>query len=316
LATVWLIFCAARVLYPDRPELAILAEGIAALTPTHIALTSTVNNDALLELCFTGTLFVLVCAQSSGFTQRRAVLLGIWIGCAILTKATGLLLLPIGLAAVLFIKYPGTTRIQQMRNGAVTLIPVLVISGWWFIRNQILYGELLPLHAFTAAFAGTMPATKVVSRIGGWGGYLLVMGQGTFQSYWAVMRGTTPEEIQWGIPRFLPDPVYVLLGAMTIASAIGMSRLVLRRRVEFTRNQRNSMVLIAATFGLVCLAFLLFILKYFQMQGRYLFPAMLPICMFLALGWLAVFPHRHRMAAAGLLLAFLGVICVLYALVM
>ncbi|HZP82743.1 MAG TPA: glycosyltransferase family 39 protein, partial [Chthonomonadaceae bacterium] len=53
-----LIYRAARLLFPDDPIVATLAAGIAALTPTHIALTSTVNNDPLLEVCFSAALLV------------------------------------------------------------------------------------------------------------------------------------------------------------------------------------------------------------------------------------------------------------------
>ena len=56
------------------------------------------------------------------------------------------------------------------------------------------------------------------------------------------------------------------------------------------------------------LSYLAFIAKYFQMQGRYLFPAMLPICLELAMGYRGLFPDRWKNPASGLLLALLGVI--------
>src|SRR5579884_2129340 len=61
-----------------------------------------------------------------------------------------------------------------------------------------------------------------------------------------------------------------------------------------------------AAVGVVAISFLAFILQYFQMQGRYLYPAMLPICLLLALGWRGVFPPRYRDLASGMLLALLA----------
>ena len=45
-------FQIARLLAPNEPLVAICAAGIAALTPSHIAILSAVNNDALLEVGF------------------------------------------------------------------------------------------------------------------------------------------------------------------------------------------------------------------------------------------------------------------------
>jgi hypothetical protein len=49
-----------------------------------------------------------------------------------------------------------------------------------------------------------------------------------------------------------------------------------------------------------------------QTQGRYLYPAMLPICLLLALGWLAVFPPKYRSLAGGCLLGVMALLAALF----
>jgi 4-amino-4-deoxy-L-arabinose transferase-like glycosyltransferase len=312
LAAICLIFRIVRLVFPERPVLATLAAGIAALTPTHIAITSVVNNDALLEVCFSATLVVLAAAFRGGFTKQRAIFLGIGIGCAILTKATGLLLVPISLFGLFLLRRTGESPLSLVRGAAISFVTILTLTGWWFIRNQVLYGELLPIHGFAEAFAGTMTAERVVRKVGGWSNYLLMMGAGIFQSFWAVLYGKTPEELAYGVPRFLPDRVYLILAGVCLTAAGGMPRLILRRRVEFTESQRSVIWILIATVVLVSSSFIAFILKYFQMQGRYLYPAMSPICSILALGWLSVFPPRYHGVATALLLTLLFGFCILF----
>jgi 4-amino-4-deoxy-L-arabinose transferase-like glycosyltransferase len=310
LLAIWLIYRTLRIAYPERPLLAVLAAGIAALTPTHIAITSTVNNDALLEVCFSGTLFALLSSFKGGLTTSRAIWLGIGIGAAILTKATGLLLLPISLLSLFLFRKSGESRQTLWRGALLAYGTVLVLCGWWFVRNGILYGEILPLRAFSSEFAGTLQAGVLAARLGGWGSYFLLMGQGIFQSFWAVYG--RQEDLAVGNPRFLPDQIYLILAVVCIMSVAGLLRMHFRRKAEFTETQIYAIWILFTTLGLVAASFVAFILKYVQMQGRYLYPAMLPICVLLSLGWLAVFPPRYQKTATGLLLALLAVFCIVF----
>jgi len=317
LAAILLIYRAVRQLFPDNPFLAIVATGIAALTPAHIAITSTVNNDGLLEVWFCATLLILIGALMNGFTSWRAGWLGGVLGAAILTKATGLLLLPIALFALILLWRSGEKGSILLRRSGWALTITCVVCGWWFVRNRFLYGQFLPLHAFEMAFSGTTQAKDVVAgKIPGlpvhsWGGYFALVGEWSFMSFWAVYG--TPRAAQYGVPVFLRDAdggyrIYLLLAIVCAVIAIGMIRLHLRRRQNFTVTQLHGLWILFATLFLVGMAFLAFILTYFQTQGRYLYPAMLPLCTIIALGWSGVFPARYRGIAGSLLLLFLGIL--------
>ena len=312
-----LIYRGVRLLFPADPYVALPALGLAALTPTHIAITSTVNNDVLLEVFFSATLVLLIGAMQAGLSRRSALLIGMTIGGAILTKATGLLLLPVfGFAIFLLYRSEGSlyrsegSQKDLLRNGAVTLVTALLVSGWWFARNQALYGQLLPLRLFAADFGHTAQAAPMVDALGGWSGYFLQAGLWTFCSFWAVYG--TAHDAAKGIPRFLPEQVYLLLGIAGLCAGIGLARVHFQRKALFNTAQLQGIQLCFLTIFLVGMAYIAFITKYFQMQGRYLFPAMFPIVAVFTLGFRGLLPERWKNPASILLLVLLGVICLAF----
>lgn len=309
LVALLLVYRSGRRLFPGDPVAALLAVGLAALLPTHIAITSTVNNDGLLEVGFSATLLLLIGLLQNGFTTRCAVGLGISIGAAILTKVTGLLLLPVFGFAVLLLLRSGVSRKETLRRAGMTLGIVLLLSGWWFARNQALYGQLLPLRLFASDFGQTALAAPRVEALG-WIGYFSQAGLWTFFSFWAVYGTARGAEL--GIPRFLPPQIYLLMGVACLCAAAGLARLHVQRRARFSTPQLQAFHLFFLTIALVGVAYLAFIAKYFQMQGRYLFPAMLPIALVLASGYRGLFSERWKDPASALLLVLLGVVVVAF----
>ena len=302
--TLVVIYRTARLFKPDEPEFAVLAMGVAALTPTHIAITSAVNNDALLELCCSIVLYLLLTAFRSGLNGWRAVWIGIVIGCAVLSKVTGLLLLPITLLACLLMLKHGETGKTVGRGIGTIFAGFVIVSGWWFVRNHLNYGSLLPLRQFNAAFSGTMQAQTMADGIGGWNAYWQRCFREVFQSYWAVY--STPKGAEQGIPRFFDAQIYLLFGIVATVVAAGMVKLHFRRKKDFIGIQQHYLWVLFAFAGLVGGAFLLFLSKYYQVQGRYLFPAMLPLSLIIALGWRAALPKDHRNLGSGIAVVAVG----------
>ena len=91
-----------------------------------------------------------------------------------LTKATGLILLPVFAFALLLMGRSGkTSRKDLARYAGMTLGIAFLISGWWFVRNQMLYGQPLPLQLFAQDFGHTVQAATMADAMGGWGAYYL-----------------------------------------------------------------------------------------------------------------------------------------------
>lgn len=299
-----LIYRTARFLFPNHAEVAPLAAGIAAFIPTHIALTSTFNNDALLELCVSATLWQLFLAMRQGFSLWRAGWLGVLLGAACLTKVNALLLFPVVGFGLFLLWRNGEPLPSLLRGAAWSLAVCMTVCGWWYGRNLSLYGELLPVKAFGEAFAGTAQAKDMAASLGGWGNYWMLVSEWSFKSFWAVFG--TAESARIGKPVFLPDQVYLLFLLLTGMMIVGLSILHFRAKKEFDQVQRYAIWVLFLMLGLTGLSFLLFLMRYFQTQGRYLYPAMLPIAILFALGWRAVLPEKYQRTGSGLLVGLLA----------
>ena len=305
---VWLVWLSLRRIAPERPTLALSGMGFAAFLPMHIAIGSAVGNDALTNLLFAAVLYRLLLyllppmgegqppaprsVSSRLATSKLAgeMLIGLLTGLALITKATALLLIPVVALGVL---WGARLRKQSWANGVLraglTLGIALAIGSGWFVRNALLYEDPLLQKTFLNVFAGTAKAQDFLERGASWGQYLYLVADWTFRSFWFAYG--TPRTANTGLPNFLPDSVYWGLAAWTLITLVG---LLLRLREPMPAWLRAWLVLSAATFALVLVSFLLFIRVFFQAQGRYFYPALLPIAVFLALGWERLFPAPRR----------------------
>jgi hypothetical protein len=323
LAGVLVIFAAARLLLPQEPGTAVLAAGIAALLPMRQAVYSSVGNDALTELLFSLFLLSVLSVMRNGLTAARAAQTGAAVGLALATKGSAVLLLPLSAAALWVWRLGGEDSRALLRFGAVMVSVAALLSAPVYVRNLRLFGALTPFKAFAREFEGTAKASDwigkqplsvdpvsgslqpgpVMDRLG----YTLLVANWTCRTF---LGSWTPpgKPAEQGIPRFLPPPFY-LLGALPLLFVpIGLWRLHMRRKEMFIPLQVHFIRLMFATLLLVALSFAAFTFHWFQAQGRYLYPAMLPMAVLGAMGFRAAVPPSRRAAATG---AFLGLLALL-----
>jgi 4-amino-4-deoxy-L-arabinose transferase-like glycosyltransferase len=303
---------AARLLLPAQPETAVVAAGITAFLPGHCAITSVVNNDPLLEVCFSLFLLQFIVVLVRGLSLSRAIIIGLILGVGLLTKVTAVLLVPVAILGLAVVAKGENLRAGAVRCAAAISGAAALVSGWWFARNFALYHEWLPLNAFRQAFARTAMATDIVSgrsglHVDGWTGYWWLVVTWTFHSFVAVY--STEQGAQIGMPAYLPTQIYLLAFLAAVVAVVGLIRLAIESRARFTREQRSAILLLLATLSLVAVSFVLFTAKYFQAQGRYFYPAMLPISILGAMGWRTAFPQRYMNVASALLLAMMLLSC-------
>jgi hypothetical protein len=240
---------------------------------------------------------------AGGGRLYQLFLLPILTGLTLLTKATGVLLIPIMLLGVIV-----AARLQSGRWGAafgaatLALVITLLVSGWWLVRNYILYGDPLLQRTFLEVFAGTAKAQDFINQGMTWGQYTQLVADWTFRSFWFAYGA--PETARTGLPNFLPSSVYLGLGALTLGAAVGFA---LRLREPLPLWARVWLLLAGLCLVLTLVSFVLFVRVFFQTQGRYFYPALLPISVFWALGWERLVPERYRPTAllgiTGVLLA-------------
>lgn len=275
---VWLTYRIGRLSFPDQAALALGAAALVAFNPQFLYLSGAVNNDILAALQSAAVLLTCVRLVREGPSPRIDVTLGIMLGLSLLTKLHLLALLaPIGLAYAL-----ATGRSRDWRV-VLLAAPVIfglstVLSGWWFLRNLRLYGDLTGLKRFNQLWAGR-----------------------SFEGNWWVIAQQWPHlwSSFWG--RFgygqvpLPEIVYHALLAFC-AMAIGGYLLSLWRPVRW-RSLLPSVVTVLV-FGAVVLYYML--IQPAGAMGRFLFPA-LPAFAVLVVGGLSRFwpSHLRWVASAG-----------------
>jgi peptidoglycan/LPS O-acetylase OafA/YrhL len=138
----------ARRLTSD-PWTPVVGAAIVASVPSFVAASASVSNDNLATLlgAVATLLAVVALARRESGNDRQwplAVALGLVLGAFVLTKFTGLLLVP-ALVTVLWLSAGSPRQRSQLilAFGAVAL----AVSGWWLIRNTSLYGDPLAATA-------------------------------------------------------------------------------------------------------------------------------------------------------------------------
>lgn len=294
-------FRTVNAIFPARPELALMAAALIAFIPQHVAMTAGVNNDALAELVVGGTLWALTVYVDGGGDRPWPV--GLLLAAALLTKTTAYVAAGVAVVAVL-IRWQRERQPWKWTVGQLgwVLVPALLASAPWFIRNGLTYGwyDPLGLGRHNEIVAGQLRSSEYLA-LHGWGGLLSQMARTTFQSFWG--------QFGWmGV--LLPARIYQALALLSGLLITGfLWWLFERRHLRLAPAQRTSLILLFISSTLTLLEFLGYNLTFVQHQGRYLFPALIPIGTAAALGLSAlskVLPRQTRAWATVALFAGLA----------
>jgi hypothetical protein len=190
---------------------------------------------------------------------------------------------------------------------ARTVGVALVLAGPWLLRNRLLYGDCLAARAFAAYFRAVQTTPAAMMALHGLtpaGYWSQVVGRWTYSSFWGVFGPFTV----WMAPR-----VYQALAIPTVLAPAGIVLRVGRRQAEADTCRRRIWVVLSLAVGLVVFGYVRYNQLIVEPQSRFLFPAMAPIALLAARGWLPFVPRQARPAAAvgvGLGMAALAVYAV------
>jgi 4-amino-4-deoxy-L-arabinose transferase-like glycosyltransferase len=269
-------FEAVQAVFPARPGVALAATALIAFIPQHAAMTAGVNNDTLAELIVAGTLWALVVYLRGG--RDRPWHVGLLLAAALLTKGSIYVVLPLAaLAAV--VRWRRERRSWRWAAGQLAwmLVPALLLSAPWFARNGLVYGWADPTGQarHDLVVEGQMRPLEYVAREG-WSGYWERAVTFTFQSFWG--------QFGWmGV--VLPATLYRALALFSLLALAGFVWWIFdHRRPRLTSHQQSSLILLLASCILTFSMFAWYNSKFLQHQGRYLFPALVPLGTAAALG--------------------------------
>ncbi len=168
LGTVLMTYRLSRVLYPDRPALALGAMSFVAFNPMFLHGSASLNNDT--AVAFFGAWAIVEAAAIAQFgpTTRRSAALGIALGLGILSKASALPLAAVAAAAfgVSAFQTPAgrfaQIRREHLKGFALTTLFSFLLTGWWFARNYLQTGDLMGLSDYQSAWVGNADRARLL----------------------------------------------------------------------------------------------------------------------------------------------------------
>jgi hypothetical protein len=292
----------------------LLAVSFLAFIPQHIAMMAGVNNDSLSELIIAiGLWRILAISRQPPAISKSLIFnpylhLGIVIGLALITKSHAYLLAPVALVMLLLrLKSHQQSTILNLQSLFLVFTPALLLGSTFWGRNLAVYGvpDFMATIRHDSVVIGQPRTSEWIAQYG----TLEVARrflQTTFQSFWG----------QFGWMGVVMDQrVYIALMIFSALLVIGFI-IAISRQQSAISNQKspisnlqsltsnlqsltsnlqsltsnlqslisNLQLLITNNFLLLTLSALLTLalylyynLTYVQHQGRYLFPALIPI---------------------------------------
>ncbi len=142
-AVVGITWAIGRTIWPKRPNLAVGGAAIVAFNPMFLYMSGSINNDIIAALSGTAVTWALVrlLRDDDGLRLRWGGLLGVLYGLALMSKFNLVaIILPIGIT-VTWVAWQKRQWRQWLQVNLLIGLSTLLLAGWWFVRNQLLYGE-------------------------------------------------------------------------------------------------------------------------------------------------------------------------------
>jgi len=145
LLQIEIVYCASRIVFPQRKLLQCIAIVTGAVLPMHTYICQVLGNEPLAG-CFISLVILyclkLIVSPQKEQTPRFFVLLGLFLGLALLAKATAVLLSPV-IVLVIFAHgrmVKGPTR-YVLSSVSLVFGIALLTAGWYYFRNYLEFGS-------------------------------------------------------------------------------------------------------------------------------------------------------------------------------
>jgi hypothetical protein len=272
--TLWAGYRAVRLILPYNVALAGIA--CVAFIPQFIFISAATSNDNAVNALAALTLWRVVSLtvtppDSTRGLRREFGLLGLLLGLAVLSKLSALGLVAIVGLAILLLVFE--RRDWQLFAQAALWVgaPLLLIGGWWYARNWLLYGDLLAWNIWQA---------NILLRVEpvGIGGILAEFGS-LERSFWGLFG--------WmNIP--YPEMVYSFFRSISFMVLIGLILTLIRGlrlgMPAFNDRRMRAGGLLLGWLGVLAVSWVSFMVIAPAAQGRYFFPAAPTLAMLIGLG--------------------------------
>lgn len=262
---------------PEELWLALTVAVFVAFVPQHIAMMASVNNDTLSEFLIAAMLFLIVDIGLPDTTSMRLklLLLGLLLGLGFLTKGSAYL--PAVVAGLVIAwRFWGDWK-KIVRAGLLVYVPAFLLGFLWWGRNMAVYGgiDVLGKQRHDTVVVGQPRTVEWINQFG-FVGTIDRFVETSFNSFWGQFGWMT-------VPMTHPSWLYPLLWAFTGIIVGGIIAAILVERKSL-KHYGAPLLALVTLFVLTSGVYVAYNFQFVQHQGRYLFPALIPIAVGLAVG--------------------------------
>lgn len=270
--TLWAGYHTARLLVGPRAALA--GTALMAFTPQFLFISAAASNDNAVNAAAAVTLWLVTALvvhppATTVERRRRLAALGLALGVAALSKLSALGLLGVAGLALLYWAWRARAGRFLFEAALWCGLPALAVAGWWYARNQLLYGDLLAWNLWEA---------NILLRVqrAGWETILGETGS-LFRSYWGLFGWLNVAYPRWVYDGFVALTLVVVAG---VAWQAGRGLRHLRR----PDGRTVAALLLLLWLAVLTVSWLRFMIVAPAAQGRYFFPAAPTLIWLAALG--------------------------------
>jgi 4-amino-4-deoxy-L-arabinose transferase-like glycosyltransferase len=287
LGTLIAVYRLGRITFPDRRGIALAMVSFVAFIPQFLFLSASVNNDNLVILIASWVLVLLAswlhAPQLPGWPALA--LLGVLLGMAALSKFSGLLLWPLSAGTMFWLAWREKRFGWLLPAGLLVLGLALALSGWWFVRNQQLYGDPSGLAPHLSIMGTRRRPPSLAKAIREFNGFRY--------SFWAMFG--------W-FNILVPNLFYWIVDGLAVLGIASTVLYLIRCFRHLAPASRQTIALLLAWLGLVVIGVVRWTLVTPASQGRLLYPALPAIALFFLVGGAELLPRRVRRPAGTLAL--------------
>ena len=304
LIVVWLTYEATLLLFPDDVFLQIGVPAFVVFLPMFTFMAGVVNNDHIAVLASSIVIYALAVSLRYGVSASRALLVVVGVVGGYYGKRTFLFTAPLVPLAVVLWYAPRWRELPRRAKLALLAGGVLLAAGVPAVVRR---------DEFTQWASGLYLRLSLGNPLDADGMLAVLRANGALYARWLF-------ESFWGRFGWLNVPLapfwYALLALVSVSVALGLGIFVYRiskGRSHLAGWQKHilamyaaailSIALIVAVSTLATAARMVQYDALFLPQGRYLFPAIIPIATLFVLGLRQLVPEKHRMTG---LLAYLA----------
>lgn len=157
--TVWLTWASGRLIWPRRRTLATGGAAFVAFNPMFLYMSGAINNDII--AAFSGAAVLLGCVRllrdERGLSPRWGVVMGALYGLALMSKFNMAVVALLIAASMSYVAWCKEQWGAWWRAALLAGVTALIVAGWWFVRNQLLYGEPTGFRAVTELWGARDP---------------------------------------------------------------------------------------------------------------------------------------------------------------